>query len=305
MSKKNSKLGAVLFGPALVIGGVLALWENEGRFDYYQAARDAIVINSPGESTGLPIAYTNTLDTDIPIDGDYVTEFVGFHLISRRAEIYSWDKSEDSEGHTKWDLDWQSNLESNSRNSDLQQNLNSAALYPDGYALGPMDISAEKIHFVDDYVSISPAELRLSVQGNSIELLKSGSYFHLNKGRSDKLGDERISYRGIPNAATASYFGVVFGGLAVGKQFEMNEGIISEIIGNDGILHHLVNGERAAALVKIQQDLTQKTWMVRIGGTLAIIIGIYVFFSVFMSLLYRIPYIGGLVASGVFLVSLD
>ena len=297
--KKNNKLGAVIFGPVLVIGGVLALWENEGRFDYYAAARNASVINSSTELAGEPIAYTNALDTDIPIYGDYVTEFVGFHVVSRYAEIYSWDQSKDSEGHTKWKLGWYSNLDSNSRNSGLQKTLSSRALYPDGYELGHIEISAENIHFVDDYVSISPAGVRLSRRGEHARTPEVRVLFPIEQGSFGQPGRRANQLRGIPNAPTASYFGVVFGGVAVGKQFEMNDGLISDIIGNDGILHHLVNGEREAALVKIKQDLTKKTWMVRIVGTLAIVIGIYVLFSVFMSLLYRIPVIGAAVGYGV------
>ena len=157
MSKKKSKLGAVIFGPVLVIGGVLALWQNEGRFNYYQAALDATIISSPSEAAGTPIAYTDTLDRDIPIDGDYVTEFVGFHKVSRRAEIYSWYESEDSDGNTTWRRGWYWSLDHNSRNSGLHQTLSSTSLYPDGYTLGSLDISAENIHLVDDYVSISTA----------------------------------------------------------------------------------------------------------------------------------------------------
>ena len=79
----------------------------------------------------------------------------------------------------------------------------------------------------------------------------------------------------------------------------MNTGIISRIIANDGLLHHLVNGEREAALEKIREDLVRKTWLVRILGTVAIVIGFLVLFGAFMTLLRRIPLIGGLVDIGV------
>jgi len=116
-------------------------------------------------------------------------------------------------------------------------------------------------------------------------------------------GDERVSYSAIPNAPTTSYFGVIEGGRAVGRQFEEVSGLIAMIIANDGILHHLVNGEREEALAKLKADLRMKTWMVRIFGTVAVVMGFFIFFSVFMSLLYRIPVLGNFVEYGVFLFS--
>jgi len=305
MSKKtNSKVGAVLVGPTLVIGGALALWENEGRFDYHQAAEDAAVIAAPDESTGQPIAYTESLNTEIPIPGDYVVEFMGYHSVRRRAEIYSWERDEDSDGDVTWSLDWQSSLESNARNQGLRKVLSSASLYPEVYELGSLNISPEKIHFVDGSVAIKPASIQLSSEGASLQLEPSVDYFHLDKGRGDDLGDERVSFDGIRNAPTASYFGLIVNERAVGKQFEQNDGFISAIIDNDGVLHHLVNGERASALEKIRADLVRKTWLVRIFGTLAIVFGFLVFFKVFLTLLYRIPLIGGLIQFGAFLLSL-
>ena len=85
--RKKKKAGGLLIGPALIVAGCMALWQNEGRFDYYTAARDATVITSPIESPVEPIAYTARLRTDIPIEGDYVTRFDGYLVVNRQAEI--------------------------------------------------------------------------------------------------------------------------------------------------------------------------------------------------------------------------
>ena len=57
-----------------------------------------------------------------------------------------------------------------------------------------------------------------------------------------------------------------------------------------------------AALEKIKADLSTKTWLTRAGGSAAIVFGFMMFFSVFASLLYRIPVLGSIVQGGVFLV---
>ena len=207
--KKNNKAAAVVIGPALVIGGVLSLWENEGRFDYYEASKDATVITSPDEAPGQPIAYTQSLNTEIPIRGEYVVQFTGYHYVRRRAEIYSWDRTEDSDGDVSWSLGWESSLQNNSRNSGLEQVLSSGTLYPEVYELGQLEISPQSIHFVDGTVAIAPESVRLAPSGESLPLAPSGEYFYLDKGREDDLGDERIGFRGVPNTPTASYFGLI------------------------------------------------------------------------------------------------
>jgi hypothetical protein len=302
--KKNSKFASILFGPALVIAGILALWENEGRFNYYLAAKKTTPIEHPSQMPGEPVSLTGNLDTNIPIMGEYVKQFDRFHLVRRHAEIYSWDESTDSDGNTTWSKGWYSSLDSNSRNSGLRQRLSSSSLYPPHYMLDGMLITPDRIHFADDSVQLSMSTLTLSPQGQSLGLQQQGKYLFLDNQRSDDLGDERVSYTGIPNEPLASYFGVVSDGRGIGRQFERNDGFISAIIGNDGILHHLVNGDRGTALGKIRAHFTRTVWLTRLGGTVAIVIGIMVFFSSFMSLLYRIPLLGNVVQAGVIVISL-
>lgn len=282
----------------------MALWENEGRFNYYEAAKDTTPIQWINDNTGQTISYTNDLDTTIPIPGDYVEEFTSYLLIERRAEIYSWEESTDSDGNTEWDLGWYSHLDNNHRNNGLEQKLRSGDLYPDKYVVGDMTISPSKIHFVDDDVDVPLTNLALSNKGKAVGLSRSGYYFYLSKGRSNNLGDERVSYEGIPVSSTASYFGLVENGKGIGKQFDINTSWVSGIIGNDGILHHLVNGERDVALDTIESYFNQVVWFTRLGGTVAIIFGLFIFFSVFVGLLYRIPLLGDLVQAGVFIASL-
>ena len=71
---KNNLIGRILFPPCIVFAGIVALWENEGRFNYAQEASDATVIASPAEA--LPdttISITGKLDTEIPIAGEYIS----------------------------------------------------------------------------------------------------------------------------------------------------------------------------------------------------------------------------------------
>jgi len=303
MAKKNSLIARILIPPALVIGGIMSLWENEGRFDYYKAARDATVIESPDVApAGATVAMTAELDTGIAIPGEYVEDVLGYHVVSRSAEIYSWTERRDDDGTSSWSKGWHSSLESNSRNGGLRQTLRSATLYPPRYRLGDLEIAPANIHFADSYEDIAVASLPLSDAGRGQGLFTAGGYLFKGEG-GDRLGDERVSYRGVPNSAIASYFGLIGAGVATGKQHAMDRSLVSGIIGNDGILHHLVNGGREEALHTIKADLQRLKWLVRLGGTAAVVFGIFVFFSGFVNLLYRIPILGSLVSTGVLLVS--
>ena len=184
--KKNNKAGAVIIGPVLVIGGVLALWENEGRFDYFKAAREAAVIASPGESAGEPVAFTDALNTDIPIAGRVRGRVRGLPERGASRRDLLLERDEDSDGDVSWSLGWQSGLENNSRNEGLTQVLRSGSLYPEVYELGSLSISPTDIHFVDGTVSIAPGSVRLSTGGTDLGLRPDGDTFHLDKGAAGR-----------------------------------------------------------------------------------------------------------------------
>ncbi len=111
-----------------MIVATLCLWHNEGRFDYYQAARQTTAIESPEQAApDGTSSYTGEL-RDRRIEGKYVTEFLDFYKVSGRAEIYSWERDTDSDGNVSWSKGWHSHLENNSRNEGLTKKLKSVQL---------------------------------------------------------------------------------------------------------------------------------------------------------------------------------
>ena len=61
MARKRRNLD-LLVGPGLVCSGLLALWENEERFDYHRAAEKSSATVSPLEPTEKETAsFTGTL----------------------------------------------------------------------------------------------------------------------------------------------------------------------------------------------------------------------------------------------------
>ena len=237
--RKNSFIASLLIGPTLALGGIFALWENEGRFDYAKAAAQALPVESisavPADTT---VSLTAQLDTEIPIAGEYIESFAGYHVVYRRAEIYSWEKRQD-DNSTRWELEWNSSVENNSRNGSIRQDLRSTTLYPPEYRLGSLTIDRMNIHFVDGRSPVSHDNLPLTEEAKRLKLERRGDYLYQphGSGQGPQLGDERVSYRGIVNTPTATYFGLIGNGVGTAKQFEVSQGFISGIIGNDGIHH--------------------------------------------------------------------
>ena len=285
----NSLLLVIFTGPGAVGVSTLVLWENEGRFDYYRAALETTIITSPSDAAPQDaVSLTGALDFSIVIAGEYVDRLTGYLRVRRFAEIYSWEESEDDEGNTEWTQSWYARVEPNYRNDDILQVLSNSTLYPPIYRLGVLEISPARIHVVDSYAAIAADRLQLSADGSRIGLDATREYLYLRQTpNTTTLGDERLTYLGVTAEPEASYFGRIEDGVGVGKQYETNESFISELIGNDGLLHHLVNGGRDEALSTVRSDFIMTKWLVRVGGTFGMIFGFWLLFGRFASLLYH------------------
>ena len=116
--KKDSKWLGLMIGPLISCCAVVALWKNETRFDYHRAAAATDSVQSPRDATnGQLISLTGPMDQSLTIQGTYVDSFTGYLQVRRVAEIYAWDREEDSDDGVTWTLRWMSSVEGNSRNS--------------------------------------------------------------------------------------------------------------------------------------------------------------------------------------------
>lgn len=302
--KKNNPLVGILLGPALGFVALAALWHNEGRFDYYKAARATTPIAADGSyQGGETVSITGPMDQDLTLPGNYVRSFQGYLTVRRSAEIYAWEEDKDSDGDVHYRLGWNSGVESISRNSGVEQRLRSRTFAPEEYLVGDWRVDGDRLDFVDPRESIAPGQLTLSVDGDELELTPEKDYFYLHKGQPDNLGDERVSYSGVPVPATATYFGGLENDRGVAHVGEVKTGWISGLIGDTGLLHHLAAGERGAALQTVKADLARLKWIVRGLGTVGAVFAYLIFFSGLFSILLYIPLINRLAELGIFVAS--
>jgi len=298
--KKNRWTG-ILIGPALTLFALAAIWKNENRFDFYRASAETKEIASfHDEVADEAISFTGPMDPSLTMAGEYVESFTGFLLVQRSAEIYAWDEDKDSEGGTNWSRKWMSQLESNSRNRSLDQKLSSRRILPSEYRVGELTVTVDEIELVDAYQSIAPGQLTVQRQG----LVPEGDYFYLRKQRSDNLGDERISYRGIPIPPIATYFGKLDAGRGVPDARHRRSGFVNELIRDSGVLHHVAAGDRKTALATIKGYLSRLKWSVRGIASAAVVVGVWLFFSTFVGWLYHLPVIGRVAEFGTFVAAM-
>jgi hypothetical protein len=302
--REKNTWAAIIIGPAIIGGSVLALWKNEHRFDYHKAAAST---EPAAEVRGLNVdqvfSYTGGMDQGLTMQGQYVESFTGYLTVKRSAEIYAWHESEDDDGGTDWDRRWMNSVENNSRNGGINQQLSSNRFIPRTFQTGDLEINTDRVEFVDRFESITPSDLDLSSKGREQDLELRENYFYLAKGKSDNLGDERLSYRALPVPSTATYFGKYGGSQAVAHQAEVREGFISSIIKDTGVLHHLVAGERAVALSTMKAHIRRLKMIVRGVGLVVNVLGWAILFSFFTRFLVHIPVIGELMQWGAFLLS--
>lgn len=297
---KNSWVGFFI-GSILVFIALGAIWKNESRFDYHQAAKKTQAVNSPQDL--LPaqrFSYTERMDPELVLPGDYVEAFTGYLMVRRSAEIYAWDKDTDSDNNVTWSRRWMSSVENNSRNQGISQQLSSRTFTADEYQLGALTIDGLRIEFVDPTVTIAPFGLQVTHPALRVQ----GDYLYLLKGQADKIGDERIRYSGIPVPATATYFGKADSGRGVADTSQARTGMINALIQDSGVLHHIVAGDRETALATMAAHISRLKWIVRGVASLAVVIGFSMLFGSMLGFLYSIPVIGSLARSGSFLLSL-
>ena len=301
--EKNRWIGIVL-GPCLTVVSLCALWKNETRFDYHKAAAATTQVNSLSQAyPNQLLSFTGEMDQQLSYPGGYVDSFTGYLTVERNAEIYAWDEDRDDD-HTTWTLRWMSSVESNSRNSGVTQVLSSTEFYPPEYHVGELIVEKSMIEFVDSYEDISTNSLVLSQAGTQHQLKTQGQYFHLSKGKSDRLGDERVSYIGIPVPPDATYFGKFSSNHGVADTTHQRTGVINQIIQDTGILHHIVAGERDTALATMKAHIKRLKWIVRGIGTLVVMLGVYMFFATIVGFLFHIPVIGRIAETGAFLLAI-
>ncbi|MDG2467866.1 MAG: TMEM43 family protein [Pirellulaceae bacterium] len=296
---RKNKIGGVVFGVGLIAFSMTALWKNETRYNYYRSAKTTTPIDSIGTAApGTLFSYTGNPDQNLTIEGDYIQQFAGYLIVWRSAEIYSWVENEDEDGNSTYSRGWHSSIDSNSRNAGIRQVLKNQTLKPSEYRIDDLSIVSKQIEFVESPIRIPLGNFSIGSKGSKMGLSKRGDFLYDSPSHVEKIGDERVSYRGITVPSVATYFGKYDSGKGIAETKNMRTGWISRMIKDSGILHHLVAGDRAMALKSMKRHMNRLKWMIRGIGMATVCWGFASFFSVFARLFFNLPFVGHLAEKG-------
>ena len=315
-NKKKSKGGGIaglLFGILLFVVLTFVLFNNEGnsvkRAKALKNISDAVEVSSDAvksENEGALVIFSGLADTNATLADDEfaVTAPASTLKMRRSVEMYQWhEKSEEDDNDMKtysYYLDWSDSLidstdfgEKNGHQNpvsipyeDLQ--LVADEIYVDAFSLG--DEFVKKLNNYQPLTLTSVIDdpwLVTSVEDNKIFQSVEGysSYAY------PEVGDILITYEVVmPEMVTL-----------VGKQ---NGSTLSSYETKTGLLTEVSNGIKNKQEVmdeKMQQN-TIKTFAIRVGSVIGLMVAMGMIFSPITSLLARVPLLGNLVNRGIGLI---
>ena len=321
-SRLAESIKSVLVGLILFVVSFPILFWNEGRA--VKTARSleegagAVVSVSPDlvspANEGKLVHVTGPVSTDGPVvDSDLGVQATAVKLV-RNVSMYQWIEEEKSEKRKKlgggeetvttysYKKDWSSSpVDSSSFQVPAGHEnpggfpLDSATFVADPVRLGAFTLSEEQLGQINDAkdLPVDAAAAESLPEGMTATVDKGAFYMGANPA-APAVGDVRISYQ-VVNPAQASVVAVQTGSSFASYAAEAG----------DTILLVEEGAHTSAEMFQTAQAAnTAMTWMLRGGGFLAMVLGLFLVFRPLAVLGDVVPFIGSLLGVGVGLFAL-
>jgi Transmembrane protein 43 len=326
-NKFSSSLFGVILGFILFFGSFFLLYWNEGRLNLSEIAKQSVEISAtlPNQKAiGKFVSTTGTIRSN-EVLGDNLFLLPGkYSIIDRTVEMFSW--KEDSETRIEKRLngsetrtttytytkEWANNPENSKdfKHSAGHENPKKAffdQLYTiSGAKVGLYNINTADFKEVvqrktscdsDATISSYPtgrgiylsdsSRLQLSSQlikaDSNIKLINN--YLFQGNGAPEKpnIGDVRICYNTIPINSTVTVFG----------KLEASNQITPHNAPKNIKFYQLFASHRSEAIKRLNSEHTFWTWLLRLFGFMAMLIGILFSLKPLNALIDLIPFVGG------------
>jgi Transmembrane protein 43 len=295
----------VILGPLIIIAAVMLLWWNEGRAvqaitGLHAAASDTVEAQSAAPSPaneGKLVHVVRAVAAGTPVaDSDLSVKFPGQVAVARTAEMYQWQEKSQSQ---------------TSNNLGGSQTTTTTYTYTEGWADTPID-SAQFHHpeghanpampFRSQLLAASDAKLGgFTLDADTMGQLDfsqaitpdapagwtaSGGRLFKGDPAAAKIGDIRVSYKGLPVGATISVLAA-----------QSRGGFAPFVTANGYSVHLAAMGDQpAAAMIAAKQHSESTlTWILRAAGTLATVIGFALLLGPLSTIASVVPFLGGIV----------
>ena len=325
-SRLAESIKSVLVGLVLFVVSFPLLWWNEGRA--VQTARSleegagAVVSVSADQvvtaNEGKLVHVTGPIDTDGPVvDEDLGVQAEVVKLV-RNVSMYQWIEEEKSETRKKlgggeetvttyeYKKDWSTSpVDSSSfQVPEGHQNpgdfpLPSATFVADPVRLGAFTMSAEQLDQLDESQDLpldaaAAESLPEGLMGEIPATVDKGAFYLGANPATPQIGDVRIAFQ-VVNPAQASVVAVQSGSTFAPYAAEAG----------DTILLVEEGPHTAAAMFQTAQEANKvMTWILRGGGFLAMVLGLFLVFRPLAVLGDVVPFVGSLLGIGVGLFAL-
>ncbi|HEX2593253.1 MAG TPA: TMEM43 family protein [Rhizomicrobium sp.] len=304
-----SRLGGsflgLIAGPALVIGAIVLLWWNEGRaveaiVGLNSAAANVVEASasapSPANAGKLVHVIGQVNAPQAVSDSDLSLEFPGQVSVMRTAEMYQWKETEKS--HTEDQLggsqkttttytyskEWSADAIDSSEfkhpegHENPSKSLASQRLNADDTTLGGYKLGADTLDLVDPDTVLKPE----APDGWT----RSGDAYYNASAQQPKVGDLRVSYRGLKSGTTLSILAAQSG-----------DSFAAYVAPNGYQVHAAAIGNQTAAqmIAEKRSEESFLTWILRLVGLIVVWAGLAWFLSPLSTLASVLPFLGSIV----------
>ncbi len=316
INKKKSKGGGIaglLFGILLFVVLTFVLFNNEGnsvkRAKALKNISDAVEVSSDAvmsENEGALVIFSGLADTNATLADDEfaVTAPASTLKMRRSVEMYQWhEKSEEDDNDVKtysYYLDWSDSLIDSTNFGEKNGHQNPVSIPYEDLQLVADEIYVDAFSLGDEFVkklnNYQPLTLTSVIDDPwLVTSVEDNKIFQSVEGYSSyaypEVGDVLITYEVVmPEMVTL-----------VGKQ---NGSTLSSYETKTGLLTEVSNGIKNKQEVmdeKMQQN-TIKTFAIRVGSVIGLMVAMGMIFSPITSLLARVPLLGNLVNRGIGLI---
>ena len=297
--------GGVLFGIVLFFGSFAVLFNNEGRVDVSEVAKNAVPASAEevlSEVDGQFVYVTGTVSSE-EIIGDNLFLNEGDYLaVKRTVEMYSWvettsEQTESNMGGSEtttttydYSTEWTSNVPDSGSFYDSSY-FNPTKLYEnESYRVNDAKMGVYSLNFnnltLPGFDDLALNEDVVNLSGDDEELI--GGYIYIPYSYSDysdpEVGDVRVSYQVLKNNADGTIFAKTNG-----ESLETYYDDSTEVS-----LYRFFDGGRDQALKKMHGEYQMMLWLFRALGFIMMWVGLSAVFRPISVLLDVVPLFGSL-----------
>lgn len=305
LSRIGGSFLGLIGGPVLIVGAIVLLWWNEGRavdaiVGLNAAAENVVEASaaspSPANAGKLVHVVGVASATTAPSDSDLSLEFPGQLSVTRTAEMYQWKEDEKSTTEDQvgggqkttttytYTKQWSdSAIDSSSfkhpeGHENPQKNIASTRLDAEDAKLGGYTLDAATLDLVDPETILKPE----APEGWA----RSGDAYYNANAQTPKVGDMRVTYRGLKSGTTLSVLAA-----------QSADGFGSYVAPNGYEVHAAAVGNQTAAqmIAEKRKEESIFTWILRVVGFVLVWAGFAWFLSPLSTLASVLPFLGSIV----------